>query len=88
LSRTTYRVELADRADRALRRLDRQTQARIVAVLGGLTVDPRRHPQVKRLVGRNDYRLRFGDYRILFQIEDDRLVVLVLQIGHRREVYR
>lgn len=84
----TYRVELTERAERDLRRLDRQTQTRVITALSGLTVDPRRHPQVKRLVGEDGYRLRVGDYRVLFQIEDDRLIVLVLQIGHRREVYR
>jgi mRNA interferase RelE/StbE len=40
------------------------------------------------LSGRDEYRLRVGDYRVLFEIEDDQLVVLVVEIGHRREVYR
>lgn len=83
-----YRVELAAHAERDLRRLDRRTQARVVAALNGLVADPRRHPQVKRLVGQDGYRLRVGDHRVLFVVEDDRLVVLVLEIGHRREVYR
>jgi mRNA interferase RelE/StbE len=40
------------------------------------------------LSGRDEYRLRVGDYRVLFEIEDDQLVVLVVEIGHRRGVYR
>jgi len=83
-----YRIELAARAERDLRRLDRRVQARVVAALRGLAMDPRAHPNVKRLVDREGYRLRVGEYRVLFQIEDDRLIVLVLQVGHRREVYR
>jgi mRNA interferase RelE/StbE len=87
LSRT-YRIELAARAERDLRRLDRRAQTRVVVAVRGLAVDPRGHPKVKRLVDRDGYRLRVGDRRVLFQIEDDRLIVLVLQIGHRREVHR
>lgn len=83
-----YRIELTDRAKRDLRRLDRQSQARIVSALGELAVDPHHHRQVKRLVGQDGCRLRVGDYRVLFQIENDRLIVLVFQVGYRREVYR
>jgi mRNA interferase RelE/StbE len=83
-----YRVVLSDRAERELRSLDREPQLRIVTALRQLATDPRRNPRVKRLSGRNGYRMRVGDYRVLFQIEDSRLTVLVVQIGHRREVYR
>ena len=83
-----YRIERAARAERDLRRLDRRAQARVLAAVRGLAMDPRAHSNVKRLVDREGYRLRVGEYRVLFQIEDDRLIVLVLQAGHRREVYR
>lgn len=83
-----YRIVLADRAERELRRLDREAQSRIVTAIRQLAADPRHNPRVKRLSGRVGYRMRVGDYRVLFDIEDDRLVVLVIQIGHRREVYR
>lgn len=83
-----YRVVLSDRAERELRSLGREPQVRIVTALRQLAADPRRNPQVKRLSGRDGYRMRVGDCRVLFQIEDDRLTVLVVQIGHRREVCR
>ncbi|WP_462330376.1 type II toxin-antitoxin system RelE family toxin [Thiohalocapsa halophila] len=43
---------------------------------------------MKRLTGRDAYRMRVGDYRVLYEIEDQQLVVLVVDVGHRREIYR
>jgi mRNA interferase RelE/StbE len=83
-----YRIVLSDRAERELRSLEREPQVRIVTALRQLAADPRRNPRVKRLSARSGYRMRVGDCRVLFQIEDDRLTILVVQIGHRREVYR
>ncbi len=56
--------------------------------MDGLAVNPR--PKgVKKLSGLDDlYRIRVGDYRIVYQIHDDRLIVLVVRIGHRKDVYR
>jgi mRNA interferase RelE/StbE len=84
----TYRVTLTDRAERDLAAIDPPQQQRIVKALRRLAAEPRRDPQVRRLSGRDEYRLRVGDYRVLFEIEDDQLVVLVVEIGHRRGVYR
>jgi mRNA interferase RelE/StbE len=51
-------------------------------------VDPR-PPGVKRLHGRREYlRLRSGDYRAIYTVDDDRFTVLIIKLGHRREVYR
>jgi mRNA interferase RelE/StbE len=83
-----FRVVLSDRAQRSLSALDRTLQLRIAKALRRLEVEPRRDPQVRRLIGSEQYRLRVGDYRILFEIEDDRLLVVVIEMGHRREVYR
>ena len=84
----TYIVEVAPAAGRQIRKLDRETQRRIVARLAELEDEPR--PQdVKKLQGEEDlYRVRVGDYRIVYQIVDRRLLVLVLKVGHRREIYR
>ena len=82
-----YAVELLPSAAKALSRLDRSVQLRVARRIDRLAVDPRAHGG--KLRGADDvWRARVGDYRILYRIEDDRLVVLVIRIGHRREVYR
>ena len=60
---------------------------RIISALHALADDPRPHG-VKKLKGYRDYwRIRVGDYRIIYTIQDDRLLVVVIRIGHRRDVY-
>ncbi len=84
----TYRITLAPSAARQLRTLDPQARRRIQAALELLAADPR-PPAATRLVGGSgEWRVRTGDHRIIYEIEDDRLLVLVLRIGHRRDVYR
>ncbi len=74
-------------AVRQLRKLDPQARRRIQAALDLLAEQPR-PPSATRLVGgAGEWRVRTGDYRIVYEIEDDRLLVLVLRMGHRREVY-
>ncbi len=83
----THQVKLAPRAAKELRRLDRAAAHRIVRTLQVLADTPR-PPSARQLVGRPGiWRVRSGDYRILYEIEDDALVVLVVRIGHRREIY-
>lgn len=84
----TYRVALAPSAARQLRRLDPPARRRIQAALELLATEPR-PPAATRLVGgAGEWRVRTGDYRIVYEIEEDRLLVLVLRVGHRRDVYR
>jgi mRNA interferase RelE/StbE len=84
----SYKIEFSAAAARALRKLTPDAQRRIAPAIDALADDPR-HQGVKRLVGGwNEYRIRVGDYRVLYEIEDQTLVVLVVYIGHRREVYR
>lgn len=82
-----YRVELRPRADKQLRALPRPVQLRIVAALDQLADEPR--PQgVRKLSGaENLYRIRIGDYRVVYEIQDRLLLVLVVRIGHRRDIY-
>lgn len=70
-----------------MRKLDRQIQRRIAPVINALSHNPR-PTNSRKLVGKESYRIRVGDYRILYDIEDDVLVILVVKIAHRREVYR
>jgi mRNA interferase RelE/StbE len=83
-----YRVELVPSAARALKRLEPRTQLRVVRKIEALADDPR-PPGVKPLSAEDRiYRLRAGDLRILYQINDKVLLILVVAIGHRRDVYR
>jgi mRNA interferase RelE/StbE len=83
-----YRVEVARRAVRELASLARPEQQRIRAAIDLLAEDPT-PPGATKLTGeRRAYRVRVGDYRIVYEILDDRLLVHVVRIGHRRGVYR
>jgi mRNA interferase RelE/StbE len=84
----TYSILLAPPAERQLKALAQPIRERIVKRLRTLKENPR-PPGVKKLAGEeNLYRIREGDYRILYTIEDKELIVLVVKIGDRKEVYR
>ena len=87
-----YRVELSTSASRELRKLEKRIQPKLMRGIGGrisaLAEDPR-PPGVEKVEGHDDlWRVRSGDYRIVYAVEDDVLLVVVVKIGHRREVYR
>ena len=81
-----YRVEFRPAALRALRRMDKATQPRLHGAIALLAADPR-PPASRQLRGRPAYRLRVGDYRIIYTIDDGVLLVVVITLGHRRDVY-
>jgi mRNA interferase RelE/StbE len=86
----SYRVELRPAAARELRKLDRSARERIAKVVELLADNPR-PPAAKMLVSDDDprlWRVRTGDYRVVYSIADDVLVVLVVAVRHRREAYR
>lgn len=82
-----YRVEVRPAAVRALRKLDPKLRPRIEGAIALLAEDPR-PPASRPLKGRPGYRVRVGDYRIIYTIQDDVLVIVVVTLGHRRDVYR
>jgi mRNA interferase RelE/StbE len=83
----TYRVVLSPPAVRQLRKFDPPVRRRIQAALELLAVEAR-PPAATRLVGGSgEWRVRTGDYRVIYDIEDDKLLVLVLRVSHRREIY-
>jgi mRNA interferase RelE/StbE len=81
-----YTVHLTTRALRLLRKLPPPVRLAVARVITDLTNDPR-PPGVGRGPD-GTYKLRVGDYRLLYDIEDDRLTVLVVKIGHRSDVYK
>ena len=84
----TYAIEVLPAAERALRKVHPEIRARIRGAVLKLATDPR-PPGARALKDRPGYlRVRVGDYRIIYTIEDDVLRVLVVRVGHRRDVYR
>lgn len=83
-----YTIQWAPRALRDLKSLDHSIQKRVSKHIDSLQTDPR-SAGCKKMEGMDGvYRLRIGDYRIIYQIKDSMLLVLVLKIGHRRDIYR
>ena len=83
----TYTTRLSRQAQKEFDRLDRTLQTRIIKKLKSLEPDPRGLDALK-MSGSSSWRVRVGDYRIIYDIQDQVLIVLVLKIGHRREIYR
>jgi mRNA interferase RelE/StbE len=84
---SAYRVEVLPAAVRSIRKLPPDAKRRIQAVIDLLADEPR-PPAAKKLTGRPEWRVRTGDYRVLYRIQDEILLVVVVDAGHRREIYR
>jgi mRNA interferase RelE/StbE len=83
-----YRIEFRPAAVRDLAKLDNPAREKIAAKIDALQQDPR-PPGTEVLQGHQKrYRLRVGVYRIIYEVKDNMLLVLVIRIGHRREIYR
>jgi len=83
----TYRVALVPSAARQLRKFDPAVKRRIQAAIELLAVEPRPSAATRLVGGSDERQVRTGNYRIAYEINDNELVVLVLRMGHRREVY-
>ncbi|MHC4675470.1 MAG: type II toxin-antitoxin system RelE family toxin [Planctomycetota bacterium] len=83
----TYAVKILRSAWKQIAKIDRQDQAQIIAGIRALADNPR-PPGSKKLSGRPAWRIRIGAYRVIYEILDQQLLVLVVTVGHRREVYR
>jgi len=84
----TYRIEIKRGARKALLALPTEMRGRLGRAIDALAANPR--PDGSRKIVGSDalYRIRIGDYRVVYEIEDDRLIVLVVKVGHRRDIYR
>ena len=83
-----YEILLERAAERDLKRLSTEVHARVIGAIKGLATDPRPSGCRKLVGGRNDWRIRVGDYRVLYEIADTIRIVRVNRVRHRREVYR
>ena len=83
-----YTIEFTASALREFHKLDHQTQGRIASKIEELRDDPF-PPGVRKFYGEADHwRIRVGDYRMIYRIEKRRVVVVIVKIGHRRDIYR
>lgn len=80
-------MQIAKRAAKALRAIDPRQRRRIETAIAALADDPR-PSGAKRLQGVDAYRIRIGDYRVVYDVEDAVRVVAVTNVGHRRSIYR
>jgi mRNA interferase RelE/StbE len=84
----SYSVEVTRTAEKQLRRIAKRDRSRVLDAIEALGTKPR--PEgTRKLQGYEDiYRVRVGKYRIIYEVIDDRVVVIVLKVGHRKDIYR
>jgi mRNA interferase RelE/StbE len=82
----SYKIEFSKSAEKELNEIDQKFIARILKKIKSLAVDP--FSISKRLVARAGYRLRVGDYRVIFDIFEDEKLIFISKIAHRKDVYR
>ena len=83
-----YAIEFVPSARRELQKLPREVQLKLNPHIGSLSLDPRPIGSRKLKGGYGLLRIRVGDYRVIYEVRDKILVVLVVRVAHRREVYR
>jgi mRNA interferase RelE/StbE len=82
-----YRIVIKKSAAKEIEKIQKTDRIRIVEKIRSLSSDP--HPtESKKLSGQEKYRIRQGNYRILYQVIDDELVINVVKVGHRRDIYK
>jgi mRNA interferase RelE/StbE len=84
----SYRVEVSATAEKQLKKLSRDDRIRVLRAIQNLAETPR-PPGCRKLQGYDDvYRIRIGKYRVLYSVDGRRIIVTVLKVAHRRDVYR
>ena len=82
-----YKIKIRRKAMKVLARIPRPYQENIIEAIRALSSNPH-PPQSKKLTGRNSWRIRIGNYRAIYEILNDELVILVLNIGNRKDIYK
>lgn len=81
-----YEIRWTESSFNKLQKLDRPIQARIIEKLDAASADP--YVMAKKLAGVNLYSIRVGDYRVIASIEKGKMVIIVIDLGHRSKIYR
>ena len=81
-----YKLFIERAANKELSKISHKEQTRIINAIKNLSDNPR-PAGVKKLTGKDAWRIRIGSYRIIYEIQDDNLVILVVHIGHRKDIY-
>jgi mRNA interferase RelE/StbE len=82
-----YAVFIERYAQKQIEKLDKKIIPIIKVAIAGLALNPRPHGY-KKLKGEEAYRIRVGDYRVIYEIEDDKIIVTVVSVGHRKDIYK
>jgi len=88
MSSNEYKIQYKKSVEKDLRKLPSTQLKSVVAKIRALAIDPHPNGSVKLHSSSDLFRIRHTDYRIIYQVHDDKLVILVVKIGHRREIYR
>jgi mRNA interferase RelE/StbE len=83
-----YKVEITPAAQRIIKKLPKNIQKKLIEIIELLAEDPRPVGVVKLSTTGNLYRVRTGDYRIIYEIQDQILLIVITKVGHRRDVYK
>ena len=81
-----FEIEFSKSAEKQLLRLEKDIQRRVISTLERIRVRP--YPHVKKLVGSPYFRLRVGDYRVILDIKENKLLIFVVELGHRSNIYK
>lgn len=81
-----YDILFSDKARKQLKKLEKNIQKRIISTLERVRLRPETY--ITKLVGDPGYKLRVGDYRVILDIEQRKLLILVLKVGHRKKIYK
>ena len=81
-----YKVIFSQKAEKQLDKLERKTAERVILTLERIIIRPQAY--VKRLVGCYYHSLRVGDYRLILDIQEDKLIIFVIELGHRKNIYK
>ena len=81
-----YEVIFSEKAESQLKKLEKNIQERILSVLERIRIRPELY--AVKLIGDPGYKLRIGDYRVILDIDNNKLIILVIKIGHRKNIYK
>ncbi|MBI5880928.1 type II toxin-antitoxin system RelE/ParE family toxin [archaeon] len=81
-----YEIVFSESAVKQLHKLEKDAQQRIIAALERIRIKPESY--VTKLVGEPGFRLRVGDYRVIMDLDKGKLMILIIKIGHRKDIYK